>query len=105
MPNQDLRLVGQLLGLKLVGNEFVAYLALSTRMKNVDLPPVTDRAFLIASYALCGFANLGSLGIQIGVLSGLAPSRAKIIAVLAPSALLFGFLSTCQTATIAGMMV
>jgi hypothetical protein len=77
------------------------------------------------------FANFGSLGIQIGVLSGLAPSRAKIIAVIAPSALIFGFLSTCQvrllslsasllrplrsstdivspapqTATIAGMMV
>lgn len=65
---------------------------------------MTERGFLIATYCLCGFANLGSLGIQIGVLSGLAPSRAKIIAVIAPSALMFGFLSTCQTATIAGMV-
>ncbi|KAL7416522.1 Na+ dependent nucleoside transporter C-terminus-domain-containing protein [Mrakia frigida] len=105
VPNQDLLLVGQLLGLKLFGNEFVAYLALQTRMADPDLPAVTQRGYLIATYSLAGFANLGSLGIQIGVLSGLAPSRAKIIAVIAPSALIFGFLSTCQTATIAGMMV
>lgn len=56
---------------------------------------------LVANFALAGFANMGSLGIQIGVISGLAPSRAKIIATIAPSALIFGFLSTCQTATIA----
>ncbi|KAL7411797.1 H+/nucleoside cotransporter [Mrakia frigida] len=105
VPNQDLLLVGQLLGLKLFGNEFVAYLALQTRMADPLLPVVTQRGYLIATYSLAGFANLGSLGIQIGVLSGLAPSRAKIIAIIAPSALIFGFLSTCQTATIAGMMV
>lgn len=63
--------------------------------------PLTERAFTIASYALCGFANLGSLGIQIGVLSSLAPSRGKVIARIAFSAMVCGFLSTLQTAGIA----
>ena len=63
--------------------------------------PLSDRGFNIASYALCGFANLGSLGIQIGVLGALAPSRARIIARIAMSAMLCGFVSTLQTAGIA----
>jgi concentrative nucleoside transporter, CNT family len=63
--------------------------------------PLSPRAHTIASYALCGFANLGSLGIQIGVLSALAPSRAKVIARIATSAMICGFLSTLQTASIA----
>ena len=67
--------------------------------------PLSDRAYTIASYALCGFANLGSLGIQIGVLSALAPSRAKIIARIAGSAMICGFISTLQAAGIAGMLV
>ena len=67
--------------------------------------PLSDRAFTIASYALCGFANLGSLGIQVGVLSALAPSRAKVIARIALSAMICGFISTMQAAGIAGMLV
>ena len=63
--------------------------------------PLSDRAFTIASYALCGFANLGSLGINIGVLSALAPSRAKVIASVATSAMICGFISTMQAAGIA----
>ena len=63
--------------------------------------PLSLRAHTIASYALCGFANLGSLGIQIGVLSALAPSRGKVIARIATSAMICGFLSTLQTASIA----
>jgi len=63
--------------------------------------PFSPRGHTIASYALCGFANLGALGIQIGVLSALAPSRGKVIARLATSAMICGFLSTLQTAGIA----
>lgn len=63
--------------------------------------PLSPRAFTIASYALCGFANLGSLGIQIGVLGALAPSRQKVIARIAMSAMICGFISTLQTAGIA----
>ena len=55
--------------------------------------PLSQRSFTIASYCLCGFANLSSLGIQIGVLSALAPSQAKVIARIAPSAMLCGFIS------------
>lgn len=55
--------------------------------------PLSPRAYTIASYSLCGFANLGSLGIQIGVLSALAPSQAKTIATLAGSAMICGFIS------------
>lgn len=63
--------------------------------------PLSERGFTITSYALCGFANLGSLGIQIGVLGALAPSRTKVIARIAMSAMLCGFISTLQTAGIA----
>jgi concentrative nucleoside transporter, CNT family len=67
--------------------------------------PLSPRAFNIASYSLCGFSNLGSLGIQIGVLSALAPSRAKTIVQVATSAMICGFISTVQTAGIAGMLL
>lgn len=59
---------------------------------------MTTRGFNIAVYALCGFANLGSLGIQIGVLSALGPARKATIVKVAVSALACGFLATCQTA-------
>jgi concentrative nucleoside transporter, CNT family len=63
--------------------------------------PLSQRAHTITSYALCGFANLGSLGIQIGVLGALAPSRGKVIARIAMSAMICGFITTLQTAGIA----
>ena len=62
---------------------------------------LSKRGYTIASYALCGFANLGSLGIQIGVLSALAPSRTRVIARIGPSTVLAGFISTLQAAGIA----
>ena len=99
VPRNEILPVAQLLGTKLVANEFVAYLDLTAGQAGPN--PLSDRAFLIASYALCGFANLGSLGIQIGVLSALAPSRGKVIAKLGPSAMICGFLSTMQAACIA----
>jgi len=75
----------------------------STELTTLQAGPnaLSQRGFTIASYALCGFANLGSLGIQVGVLSALAPSRAKSIARLGPSAMISGFISTLQTAGIA----
>lgn len=103
VPRSELLVVSRLIGTKFVANEFVAYLALTAMQKGSS--PLSPRAFVIASYALCGFGNLGSLGIQIGVLSALAPSRAKVIAKIAPSALMCGFIATMQTAGIAGMLV
>jgi hypothetical protein len=91
--------VSELLATKLVENEFAAYLELQALMASNDA--LSTRGFTIASYALCGFANLGSLGIQIGVLAALAPSRTRLIARIGPSALICGFISTLQAAGIA----
>jgi CNT family concentrative nucleoside transporter len=102
VPRGEILTVSRLLGTKLVANEFVAYLDLTALKASGD---ISERAFVIATYCLCGFANLASVGIQIGVLGALAPSRAKVIARLAVSAMLCGFISTMQTATIAGMLV
>lgn len=103
VPRHEILPVAQLLATKLVANEFVAYLDLQAIMASDS--PLSERGYTIASYALCGFANLGSLGIQIGVLSALAPSRARVIAKLAASAMICGFISTLQAAGIAGMLV
>jgi len=103
VPRAEILRVSQLLATKIIANEFAAYTDLNGIQNSSD--PLTPRAFTIASYALCGFANLGSLGIQIGVLTALAPSRAKIISRIAFSAMLCGFVSTMQTAGIAGMLV
>ncbi|KAI4103153.1 MAG: hypothetical protein L6R37_003974 [Teloschistes peruensis] len=100
--NGDLLKVAQLLGTKLIANEFVAYTALQTDPAYADLSP---RSRLIATYALCGFANIGSLGTQIGVLSQIAPSRSGDVSRLAVSALIAGALSTLTSASIAGLLV
>ncbi|KAL5507127.1 hypothetical protein ACEPAH_6583 [Sanghuangporus vaninii] len=99
VPRGEIIRVSRLLATKLIANEFAAYLELQTIMNSDN--PLSERAFHIASYALCGFANLSSLGIQIGVLGALAPSRAKVIARIAFSAMVCGFIATLQTAGIA----
>jgi len=103
VPSAEILRVSQLLATKLIENEFAAYLELAAIQASSN--PLSPRAYTIASYSLCGFANLGSLGIQIGVLSALAPSQSKTIATLATSAMICGFISTLQTAGIAGMLV
>lgn len=100
--NGDLLKVAQLIGTKLVANEFVAYTALQTDPAYADLSP---RSRLIATYALCGFANIGSLGTQIGVLSQIAPGRSGDVSRLALSALIAGALSTFTSASIAGLLI
>ena len=99
VPRSELLKVSQLIATKLVANEFAAYGALQ-KLMTTDAA-LSHRGYTIASYALCGFANLGSLGIQIGVLGALAPSKSRSIARLAVSALICGFVSTLQTAGIA----
>jgi len=99
VPRSEILRVSELLATKLVKNEFAAYLALKALMASNDA--LSTRAFTIASYALCDFANLGSLGIRIGVLSALAPLRTRLIARIGPSAMICGFISTLQAAGIA----
>jgi CNT family concentrative nucleoside transporter len=103
VPRPELLRVSQLFATKLIANEFVGYQTLIGIQNSNN--PLSQRAFTIASYGLCGFANLGSLGIQIGVLGALAPSRGKVIARIAFSAMVCGFLSTLQTAGIVGMLL
>ncbi|KAL4892708.1 Na+ dependent nucleoside transporter C-terminus-domain-containing protein [Aspergillus ambiguus] len=100
--NGDILKVGELIGTKLVMNEFVAYNALQNEARYQDL---SDRSRLIATYALCGFANIGSLGNQIGVLAQLAPGRAGDVSRVAVSAMLTGAISTLSSAAIAGLLI
>ncbi|KAI6040262.1 Na+ dependent nucleoside transporter C-terminus-domain-containing protein [Pisolithus marmoratus] len=99
VPSHEIFPVAQLIGTKLIATEVIAFTELATIQASSN--PLSPRAFTIASYALCGFAHLSAVGIQIGVLSALAPSQAKVIARMAISAMICGFISTLQTATIA----
>lgn len=74
-------------------------------MKNAPYTEMSPRSQIIATYAICGFGNIGSLGIQIGILSQLAPSRSGEVAQLAVSALISGVVSTLTSASVAGLVV
>jgi concentrative nucleoside transporter, CNT family len=101
-PNQDLQTVGQLLGQKTAINEFVAYAELNKfRETGVNLHP---KSILIATYALCGFSNFASIGIQIGGISALAPGQRKNLTELGLKALVGGSIACFLTACVAGML-
>jgi concentrative nucleoside transporter, CNT family len=100
MEAKDCLAAGELLGLKMFANEFVAYEQLS-RTKSALEP----RTVMILTYALCGFSNFASIGIQIGGLGGLAPERQSDLARLGLRAMLGGTLATCMTACIAGTLL
>lgn len=102
VPAQDAYTVGSLMGTKMVINEFVAYSELIPMMKSNLLDP---KSVIIASFALCGFANFSSIAIQVGGIGELAPSRRADLAKLGFRALLCGTLASYLSATIAGMMV
>lgn len=93
--------VGSLLGQKTVINEFVAYLSLS-EMKADGI--LSQKAIIISTYALCGFANFSSIGIQIGGIGGMAPKRQADLSKLGLKALMAATLATMMTATIAGAL-
>ncbi len=101
-PRNELLLVSRLLAQKIIQNEFVAFINLTTHEPWVSM---SKRSTMIATYALAGFSNLGSVGTQIGVLSQLAPSRGGDIADLVISALITGGLATFMSAAIAGMVL
>lgn len=102
IPFDDVVKVGGLLGVKTVLNEFLAYQQLGELAREGLLQP---RSILIASYALCGFANFGSLAILIGGIGGLAPSRRSEVASLGLRAILAGSLTTFMTACVAGFLL
>ncbi|HJL50192.1 MAG TPA: nucleoside transporter C-terminal domain-containing protein, partial [Polyangiaceae bacterium LLY-WYZ-15_(1-7)] len=100
---EDCATVGALLGEKLVLNEFVAYAHLGELVGGGA--PLQQRSVIIATYALCGFANFGSIGIQIGGISAIAPERRGDLAKLGLRAMIGGTLAACMTATVAGLLV
>ena len=102
VPWVDAGAIGNLLGTKLTLNEFVAYGFLAEHINAGDLQP---RSLIIATYALCGFANFSSIGIQIGGIGSLAPELRPTLSRIAVRALLGGALASFTTATVAGMLL
>ena len=96
--------IGQLMGVKTILNEFVAYVELSTRMA-ADPGVLSPRAFLIAVYALCGFANFGSVAIMIGGVGSIAPERRGDLARLGLRSIVAGTLATMLTGCVVGLFV
>jgi concentrative nucleoside transporter, CNT family len=101
VPPQDVPAIGDLLGTKLVANEFVAYIKLTQEYRDV----LTPRSYTLATYALTGFANFASIGIQLGGIGAMAPSRRGDLARLGSRALLAGFLATLINASIAAALL
>lgn len=104
VPAQDCFLIAQLLGEKMVINELVAYASLQQILLDPDVV-LSERSIIIATYALCGFANFGSIGIQLGGIGGIAPERKSDLAKIALRAMIGGTLAAFMTATIAGILI
>ena len=96
---------GELLGKKMVANEFVSYVQLSQWMQPGSGVELSPRSVVILTYALCGFANFSSIGIQIGGIGGLAPERRSDLARLGFRAMLGGTLACFMTACVAGILL
>jgi concentrative nucleoside transporter, CNT family len=102
VPWQDCVNIGQILGERIVLNEFVGYLDLTTNAKTLALDP---RSFTIATYALCGFANFSSIAIQVGGIGSLAPERRSEMARIGFRAMIGGLLAAYMTASLAGFLL
>ena len=102
VPWKDALNVGNLLGIKVAVNEFVAYKELGDTINAASLSP---KATIIATYALCGFANFSSIGIQIGGISAIAPGRRTDLSRVALRAMFAGAIASWLTATIAGILL
>jgi len=101
IPYSEIFTAGSLMGTKVVLNEFLAYLDLL----NLPADALSERSQLIMIYAMCGFANIGSLGIMIGGLTAMSPERRDDIISLGIKSILAGVLATCFTATVVGLII
>ena len=101
IPWEESGAAGQLLGTKTILNELVAYIDLA----NAENAALSAKSKLILVYALCGFANLGSLGIMIGGMATLTPERRAEIVELGPRSVLAGLMTTCLTAAVVGLLI
>ena len=102
IPWEDSGAIGSLLGKKIVFTELIAFGDLK---EMIDGNVISNRSAIIASYALCGFANFGSIGIQLGGIGGIAPERKKDISELVLKAMIGGALASFITASIAGILI
>jgi len=100
VPARDCQAIGAILGDRIVLNEFVGYLDLTSPKTIIE-----NRSFILATYALCGFANFSSIAIQVGGIGSLAPERRGDMAKLGLRAMIGGLLASYLTATIAGMLI
>jgi len=101
VPSADVGPMADLLGTKLVANEFVAFVKLTSEYRTV----MSERSYILATYALTGFANIASIGIQLGGIGAMAPNRRGDLARLGPRALLAGFVATLINACVASMLL
>jgi CNT family concentrative nucleoside transporter len=95
---------GRLIGLKTVANEFIAYAELG-QISASETPALSPRTIAVLTYALAGFSNFGAIGIQVGGIGGLEPSRRAELAQLGLRAMLGGLLACCMTGAIAGLLL
>ena len=102
IPWEEANMVGRLMGEKIVLTELIAYGTLGDLINN---NMISDRSAIIASYALCGFANFGSIGIQLGGIGSIAPQKRNILSQIALKAMIGGALASWLTATIAGILI
>jgi concentrative nucleoside transporter, CNT family len=100
IPGHDVSAIGSLLGTRMILNEFVAFSRLAEIRASLD-----PRSYTIATYALCGFANLGNIGIEIGGIGSLAPNKRGELARLGIRAMLAGTMANLMSASIAGMLL
>jgi CNT family concentrative nucleoside transporter len=100
VPVKDCAAVGNLLGTRMVINELVAFSALGAQSHTLD-----PRSFTIATFALCGFANFSSIGIQIGGIGALAPNKRDELAKLGFRAMIAGTMANLMSASIVGLLI
>jgi CNT family concentrative nucleoside transporter len=104
VPSEDIMMVGQLLGKKTAINEVIAYVDLSIFQASPETA-LHPKSAIIATYALCGFANFSSIGIQIGGISAIAPSQRLTLTQFGIKSLIGGTIACFMTAAIAGMLI
>jgi CNT family concentrative nucleoside transporter len=102
---EDCPEVGQLLGLRVIASEFVAYERLASWLDPESTIQIADRSRAIATYALCGFSTLASIGVQLGGIGSLAPERSGDLARFGLRAMIGGNLASFMTACVAGVLL
>ena len=106
VAEEDMMMMGQLLGIKLAASEFVGYIQLAELKNTSNAMHLTyEKSIIMATYMLCGFANFASIGIQIGGIGSLAPGQRKILSKFGMRALLGGTIASLISAAIAGMII